>query len=640
MPAVRRLQDRRPRFGPAVDALRELLELTADWVWEADANLRMTLVRCSPGYADQGQLPPVRRACWDGLDSEQERARCTLRAAMEARQPLQGIEVVRLDSQGRPRHLRVSGRPIFGRNGRFEGYRGVGQEITSHKQAEQALNASESQLAAVIDTSVDAIITVDAEGRIVLFNRGAGAMFGCSRMEALGRTLHDWLPQAAGFIATAHARAAITPAELVRGLALQARRTDGTGFPAEASLSRIVLGGNALYCLTVRDLTQPLQAEQARQSLELQLRQSQKMEALGTLAGGIAHDFNNIVAAIMGNARLARDHCDAGSPARPFISEIASAGVRARDLVQRILSFSRNQPAVFTCQALQPLVREGVQLLRAMLPSGIQVVCDVPDEDLLVCADPTQVSQVLMNLGTNAWQAIGRQGRITVSLAREGREACLCVADNGCGMDAGTVERIFEPFFTTKAKGEGTGLGLPVVHGIVSSHGGRITVDSQPGEGTVFRIWLPMAQESAARAQPAPPPLPAAVDATERRGRGEHVLYLDDYPAMVLMVTAVLEGRGYRVTGFDDPLRALEWLREHAGETDLVVSDYNMPGCSGLELAQQLRHLRPELPLVLASGYITDELRQGAAELGVRSLFDKPRGVEELCDLVGEVLQG
>jgi CheY-like chemotaxis protein len=203
-------------------------------------------------------------------------------------------------------------------------------------------------------------------------------------------------------------------------------------------------------------------------------------------------------------------------------------------------------------------------------------------------------------------------------------------------MDTATLERIFEPFFTTKAKGEGTGLGLPVVHGIVTAHGGRIAVDSRPNEGTTFQIWLPLVADAP---MPQPAPEPPAADDAPQRGRGQHVLYLDDYPAMVFMVKAMLEAQGYRVSGFEDPALALEWLRAHPGTCDLVVTDYNMPGVSGLELAAQIRQLQPALPLILASGYITDDLLEGAAALGVEHVFDKPRGIEELCALVGQVLR-
>jgi signal transduction histidine kinase/ActR/RegA family two-component response regulator len=463
-------------------------------------------------------------------------------------------------------------------------------------------------------------------------------MFSCSRADALGAPIGRLLPQAMQFIAPPADGALPSPAPrvLARARPLAARRANGEEFTAEASISRIDLGGRVLYALQLRDLSPRLAAEEERRALELQLRQSQKMEALGTLAGGIAHDFNNIVAAILGNAALAAAHLEQPDSARPFVAEISKAGLRARDVVQRIMAFSRKQAAVFSCQPLQPLVEEGVQLLRAMLPSGIEVVHDMPDEPMLVRADATQISQVLMNLGTNAWQALGSQpGRIVVTLDRDGDLARLSVSDSGCGMDEGTMQRIFEPFFTTKAKGEGTGLGLPVVHGIVHAHGGHIGVHSRKGEGTTFVIRLPLIAEAEAAA---PTQEAACQAAAPLAGQGRHVVYLDDYPAMVFMMKATLEVLGYRVTGFEDATVALAYLDQHAGDVDLLVTDYNMPRHSGLELAERVRDLRPELPVILASGYITDELRREAAAIGVHHLFDKPRGIEDLCGLIGRVL--
>jgi PAS domain S-box-containing protein len=524
--------------------------------------------------------------------------------------------------------------------------RAAAAPLSALQRAERALNASESQLAAVIDATLDAIVTVDREGRVVLFNHGASRMFGCARAQALGASLERWLPQALQFVRRADTRPEPAAGVLVRQLALEARREDGTPFPAEASVARIALDAGPLYSLTVRDLSVALAAEQEREALERQLRQSQKMEALGTLAGGIAHDFNNIVAAILGNARLAQDALPQDARAQRFVAEIAGAGQRARELVRRILSFARQQPGELVGQPLQPLVREAVQLLRAMLPSGIALVHEEDAEPAWVLADATQVSQVLVNLGTNAWQAIGaRPGRITIAVGRDAGQACVTVTDDGCGMDAATVERIFEPFFTTKPKGEGTGLGLPVVHGIVRNHGGRIAVDSRPGEGSVFRVWLPLAPAPTAAADalpahpavPAPPAAPVPPAALE--GAGRHVVYLDDYPAMVLMVQALLQARGYRVTGFQDPHEALAWLRAQPQPPDLLVSDHNMPGCSGLELAGRLRRVHPRLPVILASGYVTEALRSEAAALGVRHVFDKPRGAEELVELVGRTLE-
>ncbi|MBC7603683.1 MAG: response regulator [Ramlibacter sp.] len=507
------------------------------------------------------------------------------------------------------------------------------RDIAAREEAERALNASEAHLAAVIDAAMDAVITVEADGRIVVFNETAACIFGCSRADALGAPLARYAPQALAFIRRAGSAEPGPPRVLTRQLPVDGHRANGDPFASEASITSVDVRGRRLYCLVLRDLSARVQAEEARQTLEMQLRQSQKMEALGTMAGGIAHDFNNIVAAILGNAALAQ--ASVGElPAREFVGEITKAGLRARDVVQRIMAFSRNQPALFSCQALQPLVEEGVQLLRAMLPSGIEIVLVRPDVPLYVSADATQISQVLMNLGTNAWQALGsRPGRIDVALSSHNGEALLTVADNGSGMDQQTLQRIFGPFFTTKAKGEGTGLGLSVVHGIVRAHGGSIAVGSTQRVGTTFEVRLPLLPAQAGEIA-----APAAQRSALPDGQGRHVVYLDDYPAMVFMLRATLETYGFRVSGFEKPDEAMAFLATNAASVDLVVTDHNMPGRSGLELAQEMHELYPGLPVILASGYITDELREGAARCGVIDVFDKPRGIEVLVALISRVL--
>jgi CheY-like chemotaxis protein/two-component sensor histidine kinase len=370
------------------------------------------------------------------------------------------------------------------------------------------------------------------------------------------------------------------------------------------------------------------------------------MEAIGTLAGGIAHDFNNILAAIIGNVDTARHEADAegaGGGVAHALGQIHRAAVRARSLVQQILTFSRMQSPVLHAQALQPVVDEALQILRATLPPAVQLVVRLPDEPVHVRADGTQLQQVVMNLVTNAWHALREgRGRIEVGLAVVPTDvdgitggphsAHLWVVDDGVGMDDATRARIFEPFFTTKPVGRGTGLGLAVVHGIVSSHGGRIVVDSAPGCGSRFDLRFPLA-EAPAEAAPA-----IAAEREAPKGLGEHVACVDDDPAMLLMVRALLERSGYRVSAFDRPEDALAAVRAADGAIDLVVTDFTMPGMDGIELATALAHEAPEVPVIITSGFITDELREAAHARGVRALLQKEFTLERLAALVSEVL--
>jgi len=382
---------------------------------------------------------------------------------------------------------------------------------------------------------------------------------------------------------------------------------------------------------------------------ETQLREAQKMESLGTLAGGIAHDFNNILGAILGNLELARADLVAEHPVQATLGEIQKASLRARDLVRQILTFSRRQPQQLRNVELQSIVQESYRLLRVTLPAGMELDLRMNAEPLHVNGDATQLQQVLMNLCTNAWHAMhGDVGRIVVGLestvltaaaARAlsglpaGNYAHLWVSDTGVGMDSATRERIFEPFFTTKPTGQGTGLGLAVVHGIVVAHQGSVRVDSAPGLGSTFHLYLPTA-----RPEPSVTPPQPAAQASQRVGHGEHVIYLDDDETVMLVVERLLERAGYRCTGFLDIASALEAVRISPGSVDVFVTDYNMPLRSGVDVALEVAAIRADLPIIISSGLITDELREQARRAGVRALLEKEDTFRELIPLVGRLV--
>lgn len=412
------------------------------------------------------------------------------------------------------------------------------------------------------------------------------------------------------------------------------------------------------------DVTERKKGEAAQASLEAQLRESHKMEAIGTLAGGIAHDFNNVLATILGNVELARQDLSASPLALVSLEEIRKAGSRARDLVQQILSFSRRQPTERRPTALAPVVEEAVRLLRATLPArlALEVHCDA--EAPAALADANQIKQVLVNLVTNAMQAIrvgpGRIGirldpvTLDAALAKShpalgamharhpGPAVRLAVTDDGVGMDEATRGKAFEPFFTTRAVNEGTGLGLSVVHGIVKGHDGAIVVESEPGKGSTFTLYLPAAEavaDRAAQAGAAGPGMSAGDLAVEPggvgsvgAGGGQRVLYLDDDESLVFLVERLLERRGVRVSAFTDQLSALEALRADPARFDLVVTDYNMPGMSGLDVAREVRAIRADLPVAVASGFVDEALRTQAGAAGVREVVFKADVAEDLCD--------
>jgi PAS domain S-box-containing protein len=401
---------------------------------------------------------------------------------------------------------------------------------------------------------------------------------------------------------------------------------------------------------TNRDISEHKRDEAARLGLEAQLRESQKMEAIGTLAGGIAHDFNNILGAILGQLALLRDELGGSHRALQGLGQIDKSARRARRLVQQILAFSRREPQQLHNQALRPVLEETLALLRSTLPAGVQLDPALSGEPLHVLADATQIQQVLMNLCTNAWHALhGESGRIEVGLVPlrlpaagtavppglpPGDYAHVWVSDSGCGMDEATRARIFEPFYTTKSVGQGTGLGLSVAHGIVAAHSGAIGVESQLGQGSRFHVYLPLVQPH----EPAPLSDWGALLLDEGQGRGLHVMVVDDDEVMSVVAAQLLRRLGYRVTSHLDPKQALAAVREQPQAVDLVLSDFNMPAFSGLELAREVARIRADLPVVISSGHLSDEQRSELLDAGVRALVHKQNTIDELGPLLRRVL--
>ena len=402
------------------------------------------------------------------------------------------------------------------------------------------------------------------------------------------------------------------------------------------------------YRGVARDLTARLVAEASLHALEAQLRESQKMEAVGTLAGGIAHDFNNILGSILGNIRLAQQDVGTVHPAQARLAQIHKAASRARSLVQQILAFSRRQAQEFVSRPLRPVVEETLMLLRSTLPAQVALDALLDETPMYVLADATQMQQVLMNLCTNAWHALkDGTGRIEVGLApvdlharrgglAPGRYAHLWVGDDGSGIDPAVRARIFDPFYTTKPVGQGTGLGLSVVHGIVCAHHGAITVDSTPGRGTTFHLHFPLLDNNGVAALSDWTDL--AETAAAPAGHGEEVLYVDDDEVMTLMVEGLLARQGYRVTTYQDASEAVAAVRREPRRFDLVVTDFNMPGLTGLDMARTFAALRPGLPVVISSGYISEQLRADALAAGVRWVMNKESTFEDLPGLVRRLL--
>ena len=512
------------------------------------------------------------------------------------------------------------------------------------KQRNSELRQSENRMAAIINSSLDAIICVGTDLHITVFNPAAATLFECTENEALNATLSRFLPDAIDIISATQAGNHTLLGEM-KGLAATGKTL---ALEVSASCERHVLGN--VTTVFARDLTARKAMERQRDTLEAQLRESQKMQAVGTMAGGIAHDFNNILGAILGNVELAKQDVDKNSNARISLTEIEKAGRRARDLVSQILAFSRNESKQRLPVSLKDVVLETIRLVQVTLPAGLDLKVDLAAEVPAILADSTRVQQALLNLCTNAVHAIGKQsGTISIQLETshvagleaerlglaQGLYAKLTVADSGEGMDKATLQRIFEPFFTTKEVGQGTGLGLAVVHGVMRTHSGSVDVRSTKGQGSTFTLYFPALELEL----PVEPIRDTDKTHPDASGEGKHVMYVDDDQALVFLIERALGRRGFQVSSFTDPRQAIEALRANPATYDLLVTDYNMPGFSGIDVLREAHLIRADLPVALASGYVTPEIEHAAMAEGARALIHKPNDVSELCDTMHRLMR-
>ena len=403
---------------------------------------------------------------------------------------------------------------------------------------------------------------------------------------------------------------------------------------------RLLRDQNHLLEEKVRDRTQAL-AEYERQ-----LQLLMKMQAIGTLAGGIAHDFNNILFPIVGFTELTMDDVPADSQARMNLEEILKATNRAKELVQQILTFSRQSDHERKPLQVHFIIKEALKLLRASIPTSIEIQSDLDETCGPIKGDPTQIHQVVMNLCTNAYQAMADTGGILEIKMRQmeigfddmmenigmkyGPHVHLTVSDQGVGMEPSVLERIFEPYFTTKEPGKGTGLGLSVIHGIVKNHGGHIRVDSKPGRGTTFDVYLPIIEGTEIEAES---------DAEIKDTHGsEHIMVVDDEETIVTMERKILERLGYQVTSSTDSAKALEEFKDHPEKYDLVITDMTMPHMTGDELAKKMMDIKPTLPVILCTGFNERITEEKALEMGITKFVMKPVITEELTTAIRTVL--
>ncbi len=630
---------------------RTLTGLSSDWFWRQDENLRFThFSEEAPAKMGYAASASIGRARWELTITPLSSTWEEHRAVLAAHQPFRDFEYSRRNDAGETVYLSESGAPVFDNHGRFLGYEGVGRNITDRKRIEAELHSRQEMLdlaqkaarAVAFDWHID---TAEGENR---WSPDLEVMYGLKPGSYDG-SFKGW-------------KALILPEDwpLVRDAVLRANETGDV-----AAEYRVMHTGGIVRWLQAKgrmifdaagrpqrligfmlDVTDRHEAEEGMRRLEQQLRQAQRMESMGTLAGGIAHDFNNILGAILGYGEMALRGAPKGSRLRRDLESITAAGERGRALVERILAFSRSGVGERVDVHVERVVIECVDLLSAGIPQGIAIETELLAGRAAMRGDPTQVHQVVMNLATNGIQSMERGGTLRVSLAAlrldqprttttgtvaPGDYLLLQVADEGSGISAKIIERIFDPFFTTKEVGVGTGLGLSLVHGIVTDVGGAIDIRTAQMEGSIFAVYLPRSGDVAAQPQDEPAEVP--------HGNFQRVLVVDDEEPLVRLATRTLEDLGYVPVPFTSSREALAAFRADPRSYDVLITDERMPGLSGSALIREVRGIRRGMPILLVSGYLGSAVVTRAYNAGADVVLKKPLSARELALSLARVLQ-
>ncbi|MFH1035568.1 MAG: PAS domain-containing protein [Pseudomonadota bacterium] len=626
---------------------RLAMEATSDGLWDWDVPSNRTYY--SPAYwrmlgYQPGEFEGSGRA-WVDLIHPDDRQRVLAANQDCIDNPGQGLEIEFRMRAKNESWLWVLGRAqAISRDERGRALRLIGThlDISQRKLGQEALRQSQDAVQGLLDATTDAILLLDRDYLILAANEVAARRLGLSQASVGGRNILDLMPPQAAQVIRARLEEVLASRRPLRFKEQsQGLHLDNHFYPITNPRAEVT--AVALYA---RDITQAVEDEQKRASLERQLQQAQKMEAIGKLAGGIAHDFNNILGVILGFSEMALDDARQGRGNPRDLEQVIQAGERAKALVTQILTFSRKVEVEMKPLSLNREVAQAAQLLGKTIPRMIRIELDLAPDLEDISANANQLEQILLNLGANSADAMPQGGRLifkTENLVARGRPCLACgqefsgpfvalsVSDTGQGMDQQTMEHIFEPFYTTKGPGKGTGLGLSTVYGITKGHGGHITCQSAPGAGTAFTFYFPVGS--------GPEPSPAlARPVSSGPGGQESILLVDDEEGFLRLETRVLREAGYQVRQAATGEEALAAFRAHAGEVDLLILDLDMPGMGGERAWERVVALAPQVRVIVASGHVLDERLQAVLASGTGGYLAKPFRREELLTMVRNVL--
>jgi PAS domain S-box-containing protein len=544
------------------------------------------------------------------------------------------------------KYLHVVSHPVFNASGDLVEYVGTVMDVTEHKRVAEVLQRSKNRFKAMVEKNAEGILLMLPDKRIIYASPAVERVLGYTSEELTMQSLIEQVHPDYRQHATDTWNRLLQDPDYVSAAEAMVQHKDGSWRWIE-STARNLLHEPTVEAVVVnfRDITERKRAQAERERLEQRLRQAAKMEAVGRLAGGIAHDFNNVLAGVFAYGEMLVEETPGGSPLKRYAQNVLIAATRGRGLVEQILAYSHSQRGKRAPVDIARVFAETLELLRGSLPTDIRLEASAPQRPLVVIGDATQLHQVMMNLCSNAIQAMSGGGTLRVALETTdvsaerglshgtlapGRYVRLTVEDSGSGMDEATLSRVFEPFFTTKEIGQGTGLGLALVYAIVTDSGGAIDVKSAPKQGSTFTIYGPLAEVALAAADDAA--------AAPPRGKGERVLLVDDEASLLAATAEVLSRLGYEPVSFSDSQAALAAFEAAPGRFDVVVADEVMPGLTGTGLASALRRRRADLPIVLVSGYSGPILTQQALAAGVSELLTKPLQSREIATTLARVL--